>query len=139
MLDRLGLLVPRLAALDSTHNLATADALLDLRLGLNLIELQRRRHELSGVAAENVADLLGGISRHYRKVRADHMTEPPAALLETIDDALASVGATDVAHKSRIILILAGVRRVLFPEAPAYRPPLDPAAFGPAPLPMAAE
>lgn len=139
MLDRLGLLVPRLAALDSTHSLATTDALLDLRLGLNLIELQRRRHELSGVAAENVTELLDGISRHYRAVRDDHMAKPPAALLETLDDALASVGATEVAHKSRIILILAGVRRVLFPDAPAYRPPLEPAAFVPVPLAMAAE
>lgn len=141
MLDRLGLLVPRLAALDDANSLTTVDALSELRLGLNLIELQRRRHELRGEAARNVAELLGGVSTFYRVLREDHRAKPPVALLHTIDDGLASVAASDgVAHKSRIVLILAGVRRVLFPDALPYRSPFEIGdAMDPSPLAVAAE
>ncbi len=47
MLDRLGLLMPRLAAVSPGADIAAADVLLDLRVGLNVIGLQRALEHFS--------------------------------------------------------------------------------------------
>ena len=51
MLDRGGLLSSRLALAGPQRDLATADAVNDLRVGLNVAELQRVRRALDGPAA----------------------------------------------------------------------------------------
>lgn len=138
MLDRIALLVPRLATLDESSSLATHDALSDLRLGLNLIELQRHRAELSDAATEAVTDLLAGVAAHYRALR---LKQPvfEADLLSVIDHALAEASAqTPTPHKPRIVLTIAGVRRALFPNAAPYSPP-PPEENAAMSFPMAAE
>ncbi len=47
MLDRLGLLVPRLAAAGPDSDLARIDTLAALRIGMNLVALRRARHGLA--------------------------------------------------------------------------------------------
>lgn len=123
MLDRFALLVPRLAALDTSSSLITHDALSDLRLGLNLIELQRYRSELEKSAADAVSALLVGLAARYRAL-SEKQPVSETMLLPVIDHALAEASAQAPApHKSRIVLAIAGVRRVLFPDAEPYSPP----------------
>ncbi|MGN6551041.1 MAG: FUSC family protein [Pararhizobium sp.] len=138
MLDRIALLVPRLATLDAASSLATHDALSDLRLGLNLIELQRHRGELQKPAADAVSDLLAGVAGHYRALR-EKQPVAEADLLPVIDHALSEASAQEqTPHKARIVLTIAGVRRALFPNAEPYSPP-PPESEAIMPMPMAAE
>jgi len=138
MLDRLGLLAPRLAALDQDNELAAADALSDLRLGLNLIEIQRRRQALQGLPRDRVRALLESLARYFRGLRRERIVSPPPAILEAIDDALAAVSAEGSARdKQSMLLTLAGVRRAMFPQAPAYRSPLEREETPPAPAQFA--
>ncbi|TNC14182.1 FUSC family protein [Methylobacterium terricola] len=121
MLDRLGLLVPRLAAAGPDSDLARIDALAALRVGMNLVSLRRARH---GLPASEVAVLdaaLDAVAQHYEGPRG------PASpvLLARIDAALAEVGAESGAAGRRDALLgLAGLRRALFPEAPPAGAPL---------------
>ncbi|MCJ2136627.1 FUSC family protein [Methylobacterium sp. J-026] len=118
MLDRVGLLAPRLAALPPEDAEWTADLLAEVRVGINVVELRRDRRQLSTGARAAVERLLAAMARHYdgRAVR------PPVELLAVIDAALDSA-ATDphrTAHRAAL-MALVGIRRGLFPEAPPYR------------------
>jgi uncharacterized membrane protein YccC len=127
MLDRLGLLAPRLATLGAADQAGMAHKLLsDLRVGLNLIEIRRARHSLAPDAVKAIDAMLDGLARHYR---SGAETVAPALLTE-VDAALGAVMATpDPARQRDALLGLVGVRRGLFPDAPPYAPapPPDPA------------
>ncbi|MGY2051070.1 FUSC family protein [Methylobacterium sp. JK268] len=120
MLDRLGLLVPRIAASAPDSALRRVDTLAELRVGMVLVFLRRARH---GLPAEHVAALdrvLDGVARHYSRDRPD--ADP--LILEAIDAALRRIGARPGPEGRRDALLgLAGLRRALFPDAPPYAPP----------------
>ena len=60
LLDRLGLLVPRLAAVGAGNELAAVDALTDLRIGVNMVDLQRDRDALPPAVRVAVDKVLFG-------------------------------------------------------------------------------
>ena len=118
MLDRVGLLAPRLAALPPEDAEWTADLLAEVRVGINVVELRRDRRQLSTEARAAVERLLAAMARYYD----GSAVRPPAELLAVIDAALDSA-ATDphqTAHRAAL-MGLVGIRRGLFPEAPPYR------------------
>ncbi|ACA19193.1 Fusaric acid resistance protein conserved region [Methylobacterium sp. 4-46] len=120
MLDRLGLLVPRIAAAAPDSALRRVDTLAELRVGMVLVFLRRARH---GLPADHVAALdrvLDGVARHYR---GGPDTADPMLLVE-IDAALQRIGADPGPEGRRDALLgLAGLRRALFPDAAPYGPP----------------
>ena len=119
MLDRLGLLAPRLATLDPGHSLRSRDVLAHIRIGLNVIDLRRARPSLAAPAAHAVKALLKGLAQTYRS----SLDAPGSALMERIDAALGDVlCCEDGSAKRDALLALVGIRRGLFPEAPPYRP-----------------
>ncbi len=120
MLDRIGLLAPRIAQAGGTlEGLPAHDAMLDLRMGADIVALQRTRAHLPAAAAARV---LADIAAFFRG-RAGGLGEGarPPALLARIDAALAgALGAPDASHEWRsAVTALVGLRRNLFPEAPA--------------------
>lgn len=118
MLDRIGLLAPRIAQAGGTiEGVAADDALRDLRMGADIAVLQRVRAQLPLATS---AALLGGISRFFRQRGEGRMTPRPQGLLPQIDDALHAVlAARDTSSASRsAITALVGLRRNLFPDAP---------------------
>lgn len=118
MLDRLGLLAARLAAFGNETSLSAADALSDLRLGLNLIELQARRNAFSGEAERLLGALLGEVSVYFHRLRRGGAGGPPPPLLAHLDAVLESVAfGPDIPGRRKIVLCLVGVRRALFPSA----------------------
>ncbi|KAB1069960.1 FUSC family protein [Methylobacterium planeticum] len=118
MLDRVGLIAPRLAALPPDDAEWTADLLAEVRVGINLVELRRDRRQLPAPARAAVERLLAALSRHFRRAAAS----PPADLLAIIDEALEAVSADARQAAGRAALMgLVGIRRGLFPEAPPYR------------------
>jgi uncharacterized membrane protein YccC len=120
MLDRIGLLAPRIAQAGGTvEGVAANDALRDLRMGADIAVLQRVRAQLPLASS---AALLGGISRFFRQ-RAEGRTNPrPLDLLPQIDEALGAVlaarGTASSAASRSAVTALVGLRRNLFPDAP---------------------
>ena len=120
MLDRVGLLAPRIAQAGGTlEGVVAHDALQDLRMGADIVTLQRTRAHLP---AEAAAQVLADIAAFFRG-RADGQGEGarPPALLARIDAALSgALGAPDASPEWRsAVTALVGLRRNLFPEAPA--------------------
>jgi len=122
MLDRIGLLAPRIAQAGGTvEGVAANDALRDLRMGADIAVLQRVRGQLPLATS---AALLGGISRFFRQRAEGRMNPRPPGLLPQIDEALGAVlDARDTASSSSsasrsAVTALVGLRRNLFPDAP---------------------
>ena len=118
MLDRIGLLAPRIAQAGGTvEGVAADDALRDLRMGADIAVLQRVRAQLPLATS---AALLGGIARFFRQRGEGRMTPRPQGLLPQIDQALDAVlAARDTSAASRsAVTALVGLRRNLFPDAP---------------------
>lgn len=119
MLDRLGLLVQRLAVISDVDR-RDIDSLTQLRVGINIIDLRRARHELTAATLTAIDDMLDRLAAACRK----HVSGPlPGELLTCIDAALlAALDEPAGAAREDALIGLIGIRRGLFPQAPAYRP-----------------
>ena len=136
--DHLGQLVPRLAAGAIDNDLAT-DGLRDLRIGYNVLDLQRDRRALPGAAKEAINSVLAGVAGHFRaQAKAGAALPPPVPLLDHVDHAIAAVLVRRKGLAAENALqALVGLRQALFPRAAApFLPPV--AAAGTPPL-IAAE
>ena len=121
LLDRLGLLVPRLAAVGAGNDLAAVDALADLRIGINMAELRNQRDAMAPPLRQTVDTVLQGVAARFAaQAAAGRQLRPAAALLRDIDRALDAVIAD--ADARDLLLQLVGIRRGLFADAPPYRP-----------------
>ncbi|MDX3806700.1 FUSC family protein [Bosea thiooxidans] len=116
MLDRLGLLVPRLAALPAGSVLMGSDILRDLRVGLDVLKIQRNKAGLSALERSAVDDLLTRLAEHYRarQRRTPTAMEP---LLASLDAALRSVLLATGAAPRRVRDAVVGLRGALSPES----------------------
>jgi uncharacterized membrane protein YccC len=114
MLDRIGLLTPRLAMAGPQRDLAAVDALNDLRVGLNMTQL------LAARPPQSIAQrpLMQALSAHFRSRSDQHAAAEPA-LLAQLDDTLRSACA---AAQREAVAALVGIRRDLFPDALPYQP-----------------
>jgi uncharacterized membrane protein YccC len=123
MVDRVGMLTPRLALAGKDQDLQAVDALRDLRIGLNMTLLHSVRAQLGrGDAA--VGPLMKQLSRHFAlRPKVDAGCE--RSLLDTLDNALRAIcaGQRDAAQREALAA-LTGMRRDLFPKAAAYVPAL---------------
>lgn len=119
MIDRIGLLAPRIAQAGGTpQGVPVDDALRDLRVGADIVTLREAQHRApDGVLAE----LLRGISELFAARGDGRYAEPTAALLTRIDTVLLqalTVRAETPAIATRgVIASLVGLRRNLFPQA----------------------
>jgi hypothetical protein len=119
MLDRTGLLAPRIAqAGGRIEGVLAMDVLRDLRVGADIAALQSARSKLP---ASLSTGLLASVAGFFRARGAGHMVERPATLLPLIDSTLTAIlrlpDATGAARAA--VTALVGLRRNLFPEAPA--------------------
>jgi uncharacterized membrane protein YccC len=121
MVDRIGLLTPRLAQVNNQQDLPARDALRDLRIGLNMTLLQDVRAQLGrGEAALN--PLMTQLSRHFARLPGIDQ-EGETQLLDALDNALRALcDGTHDASQREALAALTGVRRDLFPSAAPYQP-----------------
>jgi len=121
MVDRIALLTPRLALAGPQQDLQASDALVDLRIGLNMTQLLAVRGELGRSQAALWA-LFEHLSQHFEaRPRVDPVAE--TRLLASLDNVLRSVSAAQVSGaRGTALASLAGMRRDLFPQAAPYEP-----------------
>jgi len=121
-LDRIGLLAARIAqASPALHAVVANDALRDLRLGADLITLQRLRTHLPANAQAPMAALMGDIAGFFRQRAAGHAQPRPPQLPAHVDQALASaMNDANSPERLQIVAALVGLRRTLCREAPAH-------------------
>lgn len=132
MLDRLGQLVPRLAAIED-RELARIDGFAELRVGFNIIELQKARRGVAAPCRSAIDAALAGVAGLYRERITDRrFIAPPARLCDALDEALRLAAHQSGAQARRSRDALVGLRRVFFPEmpGPAGRLVPQPAAAG---------
>ncbi|WGS19705.1 MULTISPECIES: FUSC family protein [unclassified Bradyrhizobium] len=119
MLHRLGLLVQRIAFISESDR-RDADSLVQLRIGLNIIDLRRARYGLAASTVRVIDDMLDDLAAVFRRhaggaVRLELLSRIDAALAEVVKDPNDSA-------RDDALLGLVGIRRGLFPNAPAYQP-----------------
>jgi hypothetical protein len=119
MVDRIALLTPRLALAGGQRDLQAADALVDLRIGLNMAQLQSVRGQL-GRAEAALWPLLEHLAQHF-EARPGIDAAGEQRLLASLDNALRAVCAAVGGPAQRdAVAALAGIRRDLFPDAAPY-------------------
>jgi len=121
MLDRLGLVAPRLANMAAGSGNPRTDMLQDLRVGLDVVELQQHKFLLSPIARSAVDDVLTSVATYYRSHHRQESLVPNADLLGPLDMAIdALVEAQEGPAVAKLRRSLVGVRYNLFPAAPAF-------------------
>lgn len=119
MLHRLGLLVQRIAFLSESDR-RDADSLVQLRIGINIIDLRRARYGLAATTISVIDDMLDQLAIACRNYAGGGM---PRELLTGVDRALAqAVKDPNDGAREDALIGLVGIRRGLFPDAAAYRP-----------------
>jgi uncharacterized membrane protein YccC len=121
MVDRIALLTPRLALAGKQQDLQAADALVDLRIGLNMTQLVEARAEL-GRSQAALWPLMEHLAQHFE---ARPKVDPAGQerLLVSLDNALRSVCAAAPSQgQVDAVAALSGIRRDLFPHAAPYQP-----------------
>ncbi len=122
MLDRVGLLAPRLAAMGQDSGQPLYDALRDLRTGVAIGELRQLRIDLPPGDGAPLNSVLAGVGDYYRALDPDAPKPAGAALLHDIDAAIGAFAANPAPSVRRdATLGLVSLRRNLFPAARGYR------------------
>ena len=117
MLDRLSLVVPRLALGTNGADDGAASALADIRVGVNIIGLQHGAPHLPEQLRHAVRTMMDALASHYRRRNLDRAN---AALLGIIDGVIATAVQDPATATRELLLQLSGIRRGLFPNAPPY-------------------
>jgi len=117
MLDRLSLVVPRLAVSAESADSAATSALADIRVGVNIIELQHDMRNLPENLRRAIRTMLDAVASRYRR---RGLGEADATLLEVIDRVIATVVQDPPNMTRELLLQLGGIRRGLFPNASPY-------------------
>jgi uncharacterized membrane protein YccC len=125
MVDRIGMLTPRLAMSAPQQDGSGLDALHafgDLRIGLNVAQLRQLSPQL-GRQQEGLARLMRDLAASFR---ARPQAGDETGLLQRVDAALRDVcAAAPGAAQRDAVAALAGIRRGLFPDAAPYRAQLQ--------------
>lgn len=121
MLDRIGLLAPRLAAMGDDPGKPLLDALKDLRVGISVAGLRQVRLDSDAADAARLTPLLTGIGAHYAAMRIDRVPEENPQLLTMIDRAMDGYAHDpDPTLRRDALLALTSLRRNLFPAAAPF-------------------
>lgn len=105
------------------EELVGADPLNDLRIGINVTDLQQARGVVGPVADRALERVLRDVAHHFNKLSVGRATPVPARLVVEIDQAIGDVARARPSEERRNCLwSLTGLRRNLFPAAPAYIP-----------------
>jgi len=121
MLDRVALLLYRQPRFEPRPQHEFADALEDLRLGVNMIETQSIAPAMSKPTQDALAAMFAGVAAHFRALARGRVAQLGDELLQKIDIAISEATACTAATHACVAAIV-GLRQTLYPDAPPYRP-----------------
>ncbi|SFJ81824.1 FUSC family protein [Bradyrhizobium sp. Gha] len=122
MLDRLGLVAPRLALSGSDVETEAGRSLAALQMGLDLLDLKSSVTNANDQRSERLECLLTKLAQAFRWFAAGNNELRPVerqALRATIDSELRECCKSGAAIQLTRLVSLVGLRRALFPDAPA--------------------
>jgi uncharacterized membrane protein YccC len=119
MLDRVGLLFYRGAASQDAPRHGFTDVLADLRIGVNIIEIQGVEPRLSPAGRAALETLLGGIAAYFRALADDRVRPLGDELLRQTDFLIGEILPLGENCHAALASIV-GLRRSLYPDAPPY-------------------
>jgi uncharacterized membrane protein YccC len=119
MLDRVGLLLFRRPRFEARPTHEFADALGDLRLGVNIIETRSMASQVSAERGERMAGMFRGMAAHFRALAHGSVVPLGSDLLAEIDAAIGEVLDCGSATHACVAAIV-GLRRTLYPDAEPY-------------------
>jgi uncharacterized membrane protein YccC len=124
MLDRVGLVNARIALAGPEETVDAYDALADMRVGLNIIDLEKVA-AATGARRDPVFDpMLDQVATTFERRLAHADAAPDPALLRSIDSAITQLAAkAPRPFAPRGLAALTGLRRNLFPAAAPYAAP----------------
>lgn len=121
MLDRVGLVSARVALAAPEDRVDAHDALADMRVGLNLLDLEAAAADLGPARRAAFDQTLAEVAAVYDARVADPEARPSPALLEAIDGAITELADEAPGQRaSRGFAALTGLRRNLYPAAAPY-------------------
>jgi uncharacterized membrane protein YccC len=120
MMDRVALLLYRQPRFEPRPRHEFADALGDLRLGVNMIETLAMAPGMSKPAQDALAVMFKDLAAHFRKLARGRVAPLGDDLLQKMDVAISEVAACTAATHACIAAVV-GLRQTLYPDAP-YRP-----------------
>jgi uncharacterized membrane protein YccC len=121
MMDRVALLLYRQPRFEPRPQHEFADALEDLRLGVNMLETQSNAPSLSKPAQDALAAMFASLAVHFRALARGRVAPLAGDLLQKIDIAISEATACTAITRACIAAIV-GLRQTLYPGAPPYRP-----------------
>jgi len=121
MLDRVALLLHRQPRFEPHPQHEFADALEDLRLGVNIMETRSIAPGMSEPAQQALAAMFAGLAPHFRGLARGRIALLGDDLLQKIDIAIDEVAACTAATRLCVAAIV-GLRRTLYPDAPPHSP-----------------
>ena len=121
MLDRVALLLYRQPRSEPRPQHEFADALEDLRLGVNMIETQSIAPAMSKPAQDALAAMFASLAVHFRALAGGRVAPLGDDLLQKIDIAISEVAACTAATRVCVAAVV-GLRQSLYPDAPPYQP-----------------
>ena len=119
MLDRVGLLLFRRPRFEARSHNEFADALGDLRIGVNLIETRAMAAQVNDERRQRMAAMFAGIAAHFRALAHGRVRPLGNGLLAEIDAAIGEVLDCGSATHACVAAIV-GLRRTLYPDAQPY-------------------
>jgi uncharacterized membrane protein YccC len=121
MLDRVGLLLPRLSRIGVSEEGELAEALRDLRLGMSVVELQRLSGSVDSETRRNVDTMLAELAKHFDELSRGKAVPIPTSIVARLDAAMTGIlRLSDSADRRAGVSAVMSFRRTLFPQAPAY-------------------
>jgi len=119
MLDRVGMLLFRRPRFEPRPTHEFADALGDLRIGVNIIETRSMALPVSPERREKMAGMFAGIAAHFRALAHGRVRPLGRDLLQEIDASIGEVMDCGSATHACLAAIV-GLRRTLYPDAESY-------------------
>jgi len=121
-LDRMGQLAPQMAMAAPGDQTASVAAMTELRIGVNLVDLNALRDAMPPALGAAVDAVLHRAAAYFSVCITYGRAAAPPALLQAIDRALDAASDVSGAAERDIVLALVGLRRNLYPDAPPYLP-----------------
>jgi hypothetical protein len=121
MMDRVALLLYRQPRFEPRPQHEFADALEDLRLGVNMIETLSVAPTMSKPAQDAMTTMFASLAAHFRALGRGRVAPLGDDLLQKIDIAVGEATACTATTRASIAAIV-GLRQTLYPDASPYRP-----------------